>query len=130
MVLHSTEVQSVGQGLVVGQSLGGRAPVHIWRGGRMQAETHSAVRKCVYGSADPCGVKGMEKASHVCVAACQTECAHRCVCRAAGPAVCLKRCKGSVLGVEELYSSVSARNTICKYNLLDSVCFSLLVTLS
>lgn len=39
VVLHSTKVQSVGQGLVVGQSLGWWAPVHIWNGGHMQAET-------------------------------------------------------------------------------------------
>lgn len=68
----------------------------------MQAETHSAVRKCVYGPSslgqrpsDPCGVTGTEKATYVCVAACQTECACRCVCRAA---LCLKRCRGSVFG--------------------------------
>lgn len=30
VVLHSTEAQRMGQSLVVGQGLGGRAPVHIW----------------------------------------------------------------------------------------------------
>lgn len=43
VVLYSAEAQSVGQGLVVGQSLSWWAPVHIWREGHTQAETHSAV---------------------------------------------------------------------------------------
>lgn len=94
VVLHPAEVQSVGQGLVVGQGLGRRAPVHIWRGGRMRAETNK--RSCEVclrvvpsrpRAADPCGVAGNGKAACVCVAACQTEHAHRCA-RA-------QKCKGS-----------------------------------
>lgn len=87
VVLHSTEVQSVGQRLVVGQSLGGRAPVHIWMGGRMQAETHTVQLGSVF-TGRPAGAKGqlthvvlqaVRSPQYVCVAACQTECAHRCV---------------------------------------------------
>lgn len=69
---------------------------------------HRAGLKAVH----PCGVTGTEKALYVCVAACQTECAHRCVCKAANQALCLKRCRGNVLGVEQLDSSVSCSNAL------------------
>lgn len=37
MVLDSGEVQTVSQGLVVDQSLGGRTPVHIYKGNTSQS---------------------------------------------------------------------------------------------
>ena len=84
MVLHSAEVQRVGQRLVVGQGLGGRAPVHIWRPAQHgDRETRAGVR----GGGWPAfshqahvalGSVGMQ--ARVCVAACQTECVqYRCV---------------------------------------------------
>lgn len=65
----------------------------------MQTDMHDAVRKCLWlvlqsqRSSHPCGVLGIEKAWYVCVAVCQTECAHRCACRAKRSPLCLRKCK-------------------------------------
>lgn len=45
VVLHSTEAQGVSQSLVVGQGLGGGAPVHIWN----HEENHSSEEEATFG---------------------------------------------------------------------------------
>lgn len=138
VVLHSAEVQSVGQGLVVGQSLGGWPPVHIWRGERMQAETHSAVRTCVYGSL--CWAKGrppMWCYRHWEGLVCVCSCMSNLVCTQ----VCVQSCKSSLVFEEVQRKCVGGWNNLtAQYHVAmhciddadltwQSTCFSLLVTL-
>lgn len=92
VVLHSAEVQSMGQGLVIGQSLGGWAPVHIWERERTQTKTHGDVRTSVYRSS--CWAAG--QLTHVVSQALtHSECVCSCVSNWVCTQVCVQSCRAS-----------------------------------
>lgn len=72
VVLNTAEMQTVGQGLVVCQSLSGRAPVHIWKTGQTvtfwsQDPVWVAIKTVRPLEQLPCSVGLSRDAVYVCV---------------------------------------------------------------